>query len=85
MSGNLERELATYSAKLPELLINSGRYALIHADDVVGIFDTYADALKAGYERFRLEPFLVKQINAVEQILQFSRELSFAPDPSSAH
>jgi hypothetical protein len=28
--------------------------------------DTYADALSEGYKLFKLEPFLVKQIQAVE-------------------
>jgi hypothetical protein len=40
---------------------------LIHGGEVVGTFDTYADALTEGYKLFKLEPFLVKQIQAVEQ------------------
>jgi hypothetical protein len=71
---SLDREIATYTGKLPELQMHSGKFVLIKGDEVAGIFDSYRDALKAGYERFRLEPFLVKQIAVVEKALQFSRE-----------
>jgi hypothetical protein len=74
MTCSLEREIATYTGKLPELQMHSGKFVLIKGDDVVGIFDSYRDALKAGYEQFRLEPLLVKQIAVVEKALQFSRE-----------
>ena len=74
MPSNLDREWAAYIASLPELQMQSGKFVLIKGDEVAGIFDSYRDALKAGYERFRLEPFLVKQIAVVEKALQFSRE-----------
>ena len=74
MTVSLERETAAYARKLPELQAQSGKFAIIKGDDVAGTFDSYRDALKAGYERFRLEPFLVKQIAAVERPLRFSRE-----------
>jgi hypothetical protein len=59
---NLDRELATYAAKLPELSAQQGKFVLVHGADVVGTFDTYGDALSIGYERFRLDRFLIKQI-----------------------
>ena len=40
---------------------------LIHDSEVAGIFDTYADALSEGYQRSKLDPILVKQIQAIEQ------------------
>jgi len=63
----LEQELQTYREKLPSLLSEEGKFALIHGGEVAGTFDTYADALGEGYRIFKLEPFLVKQIQAVEQ------------------
>jgi len=63
----LVQELQTYREKLPSLLPEEGKFALIRGDKVVGTFDTYADALGEGYRLFKLEPFLVKQIQAVEQ------------------
>jgi hypothetical protein len=58
----LQKEVATYNAKLPELIGSIGKFVLIKGDRVEGIYDTYADALKVGYERFKLSPFMVKQI-----------------------
>jgi hypothetical protein len=63
----LEKELATYREKLPSLLANEGKFVLIHDGEIAGIFDTYADALTEGYKQFKLDAFLVKQIQAVEQ------------------
>jgi hypothetical protein len=62
----LEKELETYREKLPTLLAAEGKFVLIHNGEVAGTFDTYADALGEGYKLFKLEPFLVKQIQAVE-------------------
>lgn len=74
----LERELLTYSQQLPSLLGKQGKYVLIKGEEVVGTFDTYEDALKIGYQRFQLEPFLVKKIAPTEQILYFSRDFDVA-------
>lgn len=63
----LEKELATYREKLPSLLSEEGKFVLIHAGEIAGTFDTYADALAEGYKVFKLEPFLVKQIQQIEQ------------------
>ena len=64
----LEKELQTYEQKRSELLPNEGRFVLIHGDQVAGIWDTYEDALKLGYEKYGLKPFLVKRIEAVDTI-----------------
>jgi hypothetical protein len=71
----LEKEQATYTKELPNLLSSSGKFVLIQEDKVAGIYDTYDDALKVGYEKFGLRPFLVKKILAVEQALCFTRDL----------
>ncbi len=75
----LETELQTYTKSLPSLLADNGKYVLIHGEKVVGIYDTYQDALKIGYETFGLVPFLVKRIQAVEQAHCFTRDLSRCP------
>lgn len=69
----LERELETYRQKLPELLAEEGKFVLIHDGEVVDVFGTYEDAIKEGYAKFQLAPFLVKQIQSVEQIHFISR------------
>lgn len=69
----LEKELATYKAKLPELKAHVGKYVLIQGDDVIDTFNTYEDALKEGYSKAGLAPFLVKRIEAIENSLFISR------------
>ncbi|MBV8201257.1 MAG: hypothetical protein JOZ15_11595 [Acidobacteria bacterium] len=46
---------------------------LIRGDEIVDFYSSYDDAIKVGYSRFGLEPFLVKQFQAVEQIQFISR------------
>lgn len=74
----LERELETYKRKLPQLVEHEGKFALVHGDDFIDIYSSYDDALKAGYERFGLNPFLVKKISSSEEALFISR--IFAPE-----
>jgi hypothetical protein len=71
----LEREIKTYKDKLPELQASEGKFVLISGDTVSGIFDSYQDALAAGYERFGMTPFLVKQISMVEVLASFTRDV----------
>lgn len=76
----LEKELVTYKSKPSELQGSEGKFVLIHGDELVDTFTSYEDAIKEGYNRFKLQSFLVKQVQAVEQIQFISR---FA-DPCAA-
>ena len=72
----LEKELATFEKSLPEMKAeHEGKFVLIHGDDIVDYFDTYDDAIKVGYTKFALDPFLVKQIHSVEQAQFVSRSV----------
>jgi hypothetical protein len=72
----LEKELAAYEKEKSRLVSESaGKFALIHGDCVAGVWDTYEDALKAGYGQFKLEPFLVKQIQGIDRVHFFTRDL----------
>lgn len=71
----LEKELATYKDRLSEMKEHEGKFVLIHGDEIVDYFAAYEDAIKAGYQRFNLEPFMVRQINAVEQVLHVTRHI----------
>jgi hypothetical protein len=53
----LAREVNAYLRELPRLVAEGeeGRYALIHGDDVLSVWDTLGDAEQAGYERFGLD------------------------------
>ncbi|MHB8257717.1 MAG: hypothetical protein ACYDHY_15050 [Acidiferrobacterales bacterium] len=79
MSANpLQYELDRYNAELQTLLEHEGRFAVIKGDNAIDIFDTYDDALKAGYEKYGLEPFLVQKISRVPPVANFTR-FSLAP------
>lgn len=76
----LEKELATYHRQLPALLsAGAGKYVLIHGEEVAGVYDTYQDAINEGYTRFRLDPFLVKQVAVTEQVQYITRDLLACP------
>jgi hypothetical protein len=72
----LEKELETYHKNLPRLLPEAGRFVVICGDEIAGVYSAYDDALKVGYDKFGLKPFLVKCIEAVETVQHFTRELS---------
>ena len=72
---SLEREIETYRRKLPELLANAGKFVVIHGDEIAGTFDTHADALAVGYDRYGDRPFLVRQIRETEPVLISTRSL----------
>jgi len=71
----LEKELETYKREFEHLREHEGKFVLIKDDRVLDWYDTYRDALKAGYEKFGLVPFMVKQILSVEPVHTFSREI----------
>ena len=72
----LEREIATYRARLPEFLRDhEDQFVLIRGEEVLGFWPTFDEALEVGYDRFGLVPLLVKKVRAEEPIYYFSRDL----------
>lgn len=69
----LEKELETYKNKLTELKANEGKFVLIKGENIVDVYSSYEDAIKEGYAKFKLEPFMVKQIQSMEQVQFISR------------
>lgn len=71
----LEQELATFHRELPRLLQDARewgdarQYALVKGDAVDSTWDTFADAARAGMRLFGESPFLVKKIQAEEEVL----------------
>jgi hypothetical protein len=78
MADELKKELETYERKKADLLSQAGKYVVIKGDDVIGIFESYADGLKIGYEKCGLTPFLVKRIQAIEPINLITRDLALS-------
>ena len=71
----LEKEIETYHRKLPELKAQEGKFVLIHGAEIIDFFSTYEDAIKSGYQKFKLTPFLVKRIHATEPVFFVSRNV----------
>ncbi|MBH1970838.1 hypothetical protein FK216_06010 [Moraxellaceae bacterium AER2_44_116] len=76
MANELDTEIATFNEHLPTLISHLGKFVVIKGEKIEGIYDTYSDALKFGYQKFKLEPFLVKKISPSEQVLFFTRDFS---------
>ena len=77
----LERELEAFRKARPELLAQGkdGEFALVYGDQVAGTYGTYELALEAGYEKFELEPFFVKKVEAIEQVKVVTRHIRPCP------
>ena len=71
----LKKELQTYEEHKDSLMGKEGKYVLIHDAELGGVWDTYEDALQAGYRQFGMKPFLVKQIQGIERVQCFTREV----------
>jgi len=78
MADALRQELETYKKILPTLSDKEGQFALIFGEELVGVYESYADALKAGYDRAGLRPFLVKRISTTEVVAYFTRGIDGA-------
>jgi len=66
-TSELESELRCFEAHRAELVERArGKYALVKNDALIGTFDDQTRAIRAGYERFGNEPFLVKEISEVD-------------------
>jgi len=75
-STTLEHELATFRMELPALLSDPrkvGQFVLVCGKMIDSFWPTMEAALAAGYDRFGLEPFLVKQVVADEKPAYFTR------------
>ncbi len=76
MAEVLDAELEAYAAHRDELLgSHVGKFVLLKDEDVIGVFDTKPDAIRAGYERFGNVPFLVKQVIQVEAPQNYTSNL----------
>ena len=63
MDNVLAQELQTYEARREDLLAAAeGKFVLIKADQVLGVFETGQDAIRQGYRQLGNVPFLVRQI-----------------------
>ena len=73
MAAELTEEISTYNDSIDSWSDQEGKFVLIHKTKVSGFFDTYEEALRTGYERFGLVPFMVKQVRTQQQAHFVSR------------
>ena len=73
----LAEERTTYRNSLPELVrAHAGQYVLIKGQNVIDVFSDHAEALRQGYRRFGIVPFLVRQIAASEPVVYLPNVIS---------
>ncbi len=76
---SLNQELQYYRLHLIDMLgvngVNEGKFVVIKGEHVLGVFETFEEALDLGYDRCGLTSFLVKRIERNESILYFSRPI----------
>jgi hypothetical protein len=86
-SDQLKKALETYEKNRLVLASQGvGRFVLIYLENIEGVWDTYEDALKAGYEKYGVDGgFLVKKIlGPIDGIQFFTRDLGpCQPSPPS--
>ncbi len=69
----LATELACYERQRADLVSKAdGKFVLIKGDEIAGFYDTLDEALDAGYQRFGLEPFLARQVSAVDPTINLT-------------
>ena len=70
----LRREWDSFRRDLPRLLAegHEGEFALLRGEELIGLYPSQDDALRAGYDKFLLEPFLVHAIRTEEPLLRIS-------------
>jgi len=68
----LFREWNTYRREVRRLLEegHAGRFVLIKDETLLGLWDSETEALRAGYQRFLGQAFLVHQVQERERILR---------------
>lgn len=75
----LEKEIELYSKIKPRLQAENpnGGFVVILGDNVLGVWATRIDAIKAGLEKYGDVQFLVKDINEGIFAANYSRDLKF--------
>jgi hypothetical protein len=69
----LKREIAAYERMRSDLEADSlGKWAVVHDEILVGIFDTFEAAAQIAVKKFGRGPYLIRQIGATALTLPAS-------------
>lgn len=71
----LRKELQVFAQNLKTLLADEGKYVVISEETILGVYDSFEDAIKAGYGSCGLTPFLVKQILPIDEVAFINRDV----------
>jgi hypothetical protein len=68
----IRQEWNTYRRELPRLLAEGleGKFALVKGEEVVAVFSTWEDGVRAGRERYGMRPFMVQPIREFEPLMR---------------
>lgn len=76
MTTALAAERHTFARHKKALLATGeNKYALVHGEEIAGVYESQQDAIDEGYRRFGNVPFLVKRIVQVEVPMRFFSNL----------
>ena len=65
----LDGDFATYQAHLADMTKDhEGQYVLIREGNIIGFFPDRSKAVREGYRRFGIVPFLVKEVTVIERV-----------------
>lgn len=68
----LEIELGFYNEQKAELLKHyEGQFALIKGKELIGTYTTWGEAFNDGVKRLGNVPFLIKQVQEKDEVVQF--------------
>ena len=68
----LDEELAYFNKQRNEWLhYYKGQIALVKGEELLGTFTTISEAFDAGVQRFGTQPFLIKEIQEEDQVIQY--------------
>lgn len=73
-----DHEMATFNARLPELLRgHEGQYVVIRGEVVAGVSDRPGEAMGLGYDTFGDGGFMIRKVTAEEQFYALPRPVTY--------
>jgi hypothetical protein len=73
----LNDEIAAFEARLPAMLAkHAGEFVVFRQGEARQFLPSYSTALDWAYEHYGLQPFMVREVTAVEPAVHFTRPLA---------
>ena len=77
-----DQELRIFSQEQENLQAEypSGGFVVIYNDEILGVWQSRVDGLRAGIEKYGNVPFLLRNIDESDRVITFSRNVNFLSD-----